>query len=72
MSNITGTSRSRTTSQTNRGDNEEDKRRGEDNEETKEESDKAALVEVVQQLYMMFQEQRHFNQFPLKETENGN
>lgn len=48
MSHITGTSRSRTTSQTNRGDNEEDKRRGEDNEETKEESDKAALVEVVQ------------------------
>lgn len=47
MSHITGTSRSRTTSQTNRGDNE-DKRRGEDNEETKEESDKAALVEVVQ------------------------
>ena len=48
MSHITGTSRSRTTSQTHRGDNEEDKRRGEDNEETKEESDKAALVEVVQ------------------------
>ena len=48
MSHITGTSRSRTTSQTNRGDNEEDQRRGEDNEETKEKSDKAALVEVVQ------------------------
>lgn len=36
-----GPPRSRTASQTNRGDNEEDT-------ETKEESDKAALVEVVQ------------------------
>ena len=39
--------RSRTTSETNRAENEEDT-------ENKDESDKAALVEVVQQLYMMF------------------